>query len=239
MQIKDLRPNKRNPRKISEKKKRALQASVEKFGDLGCLIFNRKSNQMVGGHQRASVLPANASIKVENKYDSPTRCGTVAEGYVLVDGERFRYREVEWDEQTEAEALLAANKHQGEWDSDLLKLMFADLPELNYQVAGFELPELETMGIKLKMPTFAKPDVVKEESDEKYVRETPQTTEQIPTANPNQNVVTENPFDRVKEDTEIRNKRIVIIIDCPTQEIKEGLREKLRSQIEESGAKIF
>jgi hypothetical protein len=45
----------------------------------------------------------------------------VAEGFVLLNGERFSYREVTWDKTREKAANIAANKNAGEWD----------LPQLN------------------------------------------------------------------------------------------------------------
>ena len=52
MNIKDLAPNPRNPRKLSPEKLKMLKESLLEFGDLGCIIFNRKSQSLVGGHQR-------------------------------------------------------------------------------------------------------------------------------------------------------------------------------------------
>jgi len=135
---------------------------------------------------------------------------------VLVDGEKFRYREVDAPGTWEAEALLAANKHSGDWDQELLKLVMADFPEMDLALAGFEELVMEPI------------------SDAKYVRDTPQTTEQIPVEKP----TTAN-IGAIQEKTEVEGKRIVIIIDCPSPEVKEGLKEKLRPSIEEAGAKIF
>lgn len=159
MKVSDLKSNKRNPRKISKKKLEALNRSLEKFGDLSGIVFNRRTGTLVSGHQRTKHLEKNAAVQIEKTYDQPTKAMTVAEGYVDVRGERFKYREVDADENWEIEALLAANKHGGDWDEDALKIVFDDFPDLDMDMTGFEMSELSEMDI-----TFHP-----EESDEEYL----------------------------------------------------------------------
>ena len=140
MKIKNLKANKRNPR-ITQSRQDALKQSLEKFGDLGGIIFNKSTGQLVGGHQRSAIMPPDATTVIEKKYDAPTAAGTVAEGYVEFNGERFKYREVAWDEATEVEAMLAANNQGGENDDALVKIVLAGFPKLNLDLAGF--PELK------------------------------------------------------------------------------------------------
>lgn len=120
MQISDLKHNPKNPRIIKDEKRDNLAASLAKFGDLGGFVFNRLSGLLVGGHQRSSVFPTDAKIVITKKYDKPTRAGTVAEGVIKFKGERFKYREVEWDDATETAAAIAANNNAGEWDRPML-----------------------------------------------------------------------------------------------------------------------
>ena len=68
MKIDELKVNKKNPRKITAKQKEALKKSIEEFGDLGGLIFNKQTNSLVGGHQRRDALKG-ATIKIINKYE--------------------------------------------------------------------------------------------------------------------------------------------------------------------------
>jgi len=245
MKIKDLRPNKRNPRKISDKKLEALKESVIKFGDLGCFVWNKRTKQLVSGHQRCKTIPADATIKIENKFEKPTSSYTVAEGYVLIGDEKFKYREVDAPEDWEVEAMIAANKHSGDWDSELLKNIFVDFPQLNWKKAGFELPELKLFGIDAKnRPGDILDDDEEQESDEEYIKGTPETFEQIdqqriPPQTEYVNTEEKNPFDEVQEVTEAVGKKIVIIISCPSQKVKDQLKEKLRPAIEESGAALF
>lgn len=252
MKVKDLRPNAKNPRKISDAKLENLKKSLAKFGDLSGFVYNRRSKTLVSGHQRQKSLPADAKIHIEVKHDVPTKAMTVADGYVLIEGERFKYREVDADPTWEMEALLAANKHSGEWDKDLLKLAIADLPDLDLNLAGFDSLELKAMDIEI--PKFQAPSLPSpiashefedeseesegsdEDADKKYLEENPGPDsrlekERIPS--------TVNAFDAIEEKTDIVGKRFVIIIDCPDEKTKQELREKLRSQVTEAGAKFF
>src|SRR5574343_2066148 len=203
MQIKDLNPHKKNPRKISPQKLEALKKSLEKLGDLSGFVYNRRTKTLVSGHQRQKALPPKSTIKTDQKYETPTRTGTVAEGYVLIEGERFKYREVDWDEQTEMEALLAANKHGGEWDEDLLKIAFADFPTMNFEIAGFDAPKFN-----LPAPTVQPVAVSEEpeETDEQYAARTSNTGEErVQTVAEELNQSLPTTYDTVKEDTTSKN----------------------------------
>lgn len=127
MEIKDLQLNPHNPRTITEKKLKMLQKALEEFGDLSGIVYNRKSKQLVGGHQRSKVLHPTAEIIIEQKFKKPTKTGTVALGYIQIDGERFSYREVSWDETKEKAANIAANRGAGDWDKAKLTEWMKDL----------------------------------------------------------------------------------------------------------------
>lgn len=144
MNLSDLKPNELNPRKISPKKLSMLKASLDKFGDLSGFVFNRRTGRLVSGHQRQKALE-DSSINVEVSFATPTRSLTVAIGHVLINGERFKYREVDAPVEWENEAMLAANKHGGEWDEPLLKQILVSIP--NVELAGFEIPEFQALNI--------------------------------------------------------------------------------------------
>jgi len=141
--LKDLKPNPRNPRKITEEKLKMLKKSLEQFGDLSGFVYNVRSGQLIGGHQRAKALPPDAVLRIENRCPV-TSSGTVAFGYVLIGVERFNYREVDWDEVTEKAANIAANKHGGEFDDDILKewLLDLDTQNIDMDLTGFDKDEL-------------------------------------------------------------------------------------------------
>ena len=113
MNISSLAPNQKNPRKISPEALEGLRASLEKFGDLSGVVFNRSTGQLVGGHQRVKIFTEeNPEITmVEDNL-----------GFFIFSGHKFPYREVEWTPAFEAQANLAANNPaiQGEFDLDRL-----------------------------------------------------------------------------------------------------------------------
>ena len=205
MRIRDLKPNCRNPRKITPIRLSALKKALEKFGDLSGFVYNTRTRRLISGHQRAKL--SDGRIKITHRYEQPTACKTVASGYVEVSNERFGYREVDADETWESEALLAANKHGGEWDEGLVKIILADFPEINLELAGFDVPSITLTG-SIPVPVVEDVEGV-------------------------------NPFDSVHENTEVPGRRIIIIIDCPNEDVKKELREKLRVDVEKVGAKFF
>lgn len=129
-----LAPNPDNPRTISAEKLEFLKRALQEFGDLGGIVYNRKTKRLVGGHQRSHVFGKDSKVVVERKYQKPTKTGTVAEGYVMVSGERFAYREVSWDDVKEKAANIAANRGAGEWDQEKLKTMFHELADFGFDL---------------------------------------------------------------------------------------------------------
>lgn len=134
MEIKDLTPNPRNPRRVTDEKLDALKRALAEFGDLGGFVFNNKTKRLVGGHQRAKVFDQRSKVVIDKKYTKPTKTGTVAEGYVLFGDERFKYREVSWDDVREKAASLAANKGAGEWDDHLVAQWLRDVGDFGFDV---------------------------------------------------------------------------------------------------------
>lgn len=147
MKIEDLNPNPRNPRKITDERLKILKKSLEQYGDLSGIVYNRKTKRIVSGHQRSRVLDRTSEITIAKKYDEPSDKGTVALGHIKINGELLPYREVEWDEPTETAAMLAANKPAGEWDMALLPDLINELDSLNIdmELTGFDMKEIEEM----------------------------------------------------------------------------------------------
>lgn len=133
MKLNDLAPNPSNPRTITDPKLKMLSKSMKEFGSLDGILYNRRTQRLFGGHQRQKVDPT-AEITVIKSYVTPTKQGTTIEGYVKINGENFPYREVDWDENKEKAANLAANKGAGEWDLQIRDQWMNDL-----QLAGFDL----------------------------------------------------------------------------------------------------
>lgn len=146
MKTTDFKSNPRNPRKISEERLDALRAAMREFGDLSGIIRNKTTGLLVGGHQRVKLL-GELPVTISKKYSKPTAQGTVAEGFVEYEGEKFIYREVKWHPTKEAAALVAANKHGGEFDRAPLKELLSELDtgEFDMKLTGFNMVELEEL----------------------------------------------------------------------------------------------
>ncbi len=143
MEIQNLKPNPNNPRTITDEKLKLLEKSLNEFGDLSGFVFNRTTNQLVGGHQRAKIFPPDAKVIITKKNTKPSKVGTLAEGYVDFNGERFSYREVSWDKLKEQAANVAANKGAGEFDPLKLTEWFSDLETFGFDLDLTMFSELE------------------------------------------------------------------------------------------------
>ena len=131
-----------NPRKINKKQKKLLKESIEKYGDLSCVVHNLTDDQIISGNQRSETVDVNnCKIELTKEYKKPTKVGTVALGFIIMKGgERLMYRQVKWDKETARKANVAANKIGGIFDNELLALHYTvdELGEL-----GFEEEELK------------------------------------------------------------------------------------------------
>ena len=114
--LKDLKPNPLNPRKSSITQDENLKKSLEKFGVVEPIVFNKQSGYIVGGHFRVRELKKLGYKEVE--------C-------VIVD----------LNEQDEKELLIRLNANTGDWDTDLL-LQDWDADKLADW--GVDLPKFET-----------------------------------------------------------------------------------------------
>lgn len=103
LQVKDLKNELGNPRKINKKKLEELEQSLDTYGDFGLILVD-ENNNIVAGNQRVSIL------KTKDP-ETKVLCKRLV-GY------------------TEAELRainIKDNTHNGEWDLDLLADWTADL----------------------------------------------------------------------------------------------------------------
>lgn len=147
----DLKPAEYNPRTISEQKLAALKKSLQEFGDLGGIVYNIRTGNLVGGHQRIASLDQNWPI-TKKPYKDET--GTVATGYIETSFGRFSYREVDWPEEKEKLANISANKQGGEFDKEKLAELFDDLKlyNLDLSLTGYTQQEMDKMFVKHDPP---------------------------------------------------------------------------------------
>lgn len=137
--VKDLHGSPENPRTINDQQYKALDTSMRTFGDLSCVVRNVRSNHLVGGHQRTEIFKAAgdaAKVVITQRYAQATTVGTVARGYVVIGEESFGYREVDWDEETEKSANIAANAAHGSFDQQKLADITASLSTTARKLTG-------------------------------------------------------------------------------------------------------
>ena len=146
----DLLPADYNPRKDlkpGDAEYEKLKRSIEQFGYVEPVIWNKTTGRVVGGHQRLKVLIDLGVSEVE--------CVVV-----------------EIDEDKEKALNIALNKISGDWDKDKLALLIADLQGADFDVSltGFDPAELDDLldigadakdddfdvGAELEKPTFSK-----------------------------------------------------------------------------------
>ena len=121
----DLIPADYNPRKDlkpGDAEYEKLKRSIEQFGYVEPVIWNKTTGFVVGGHQRLKVLLDMGITEVE--------CVVVE-----MDGEK------------EKALNIALNKISGEWDKDKLALLIADLQGADFDVSltGFEPAEIDSL----------------------------------------------------------------------------------------------
>ena len=125
MLVTQLQPAKYNPRKDlkpGDPEFEKLRRSVEEFGYVEPIIWNKRTGVVVGGHQRLKVLQHLGYTEVD--------C-------VVLD----------IDEQKERALNVALNKISGEWDIPLLTSLLKDLNDGGYDatITGFDVSELSDL----------------------------------------------------------------------------------------------
>jgi len=122
MNIKRLNPAPYNPRRDlrpGDLEYQKLLRSLDEFGCVETLVWNRRTGNLVAGHQRLKVLLARG--------DQEVLCSVV-----------------DLPLNKEKALNIALNKISGEWDDDRLAVLLDELiddADLDFEVTGFDLPE--------------------------------------------------------------------------------------------------
>ena len=134
MKIEDLVAASYNPRTITAEALGGLKISVRELGDISGIVWNKRSGQLVCGHQRIKALKEEFgdALQMDN-------------GFILTPkGDQFSIRVVDWDEAKERLAnVMANNRHiMGDFTKDAIGLvqgLNVDFPDLS---EGMQLSEL-------------------------------------------------------------------------------------------------
>ena len=114
-----MKPYHRNPRQITKKRYARLTDTLARLGDLSGIVHNQRTDEIIGGNQRTAVFGEASEIVITEEYEQPDEQGTLAHGFIVWRGKKYAYRLVDWDEETAAEANLAANIGAGDWDWEI------------------------------------------------------------------------------------------------------------------------
>lgn len=111
----------KNPRKINEANLKRLKKGLKEFGLVAPLVWNKRTGNLVSGHQRISVIDA------ENKADYDIQVAVI-----------------DVDEKTEARLVVFMNNYdtQGEFDQTKLTDLFLEF-DLNPEFEGFDLLSID------------------------------------------------------------------------------------------------
>ncbi|WP_158260988.1 ParB N-terminal domain-containing protein [Staphylococcus hominis] len=123
MNINDITPADYNPRialNEHDDEYKKIKNSIEEFGYVDPIIWNKRTGNIVGGHQRYTVLKDL--------------------GYEKVD-----VSVVDMSEQDEMALNIALNKVEGDWDKDKLKEVIADLEQDKLMFTGFDDDEIDSL----------------------------------------------------------------------------------------------
>lgn len=123
MQLKDLKPANYNPRVALTKNDpeyQRIKSSIEQFGYVDPIIWNEQTNNIVGGHQRYTVL---------------TDMGV----------EQVAVSVVNMNEEDEKVLNIALNKIEGDWDDERLKEVLETISDDKLQLTGFDEDEIEAL----------------------------------------------------------------------------------------------
>lgn len=103
---------------------------MQTIGLLGGIVWNKRSGNLVSGHQRVAIMDS------VNRYDPETGKNDY----------EFRVEVVDLDDKTEKEQNLFMNNRnvQGQYDDDLLRKM---LQEIDYEAAGFNDMDMQLLGL--------------------------------------------------------------------------------------------
>jgi len=124
--IQEIKPAVYNPRtdlKPGDKEYEKLKASLSTFGLVEPLVWNKRTGNLIGGHQRLKILIEEGRKEVE-------------------------VSAVDLGPEKERALNIALNKIQGNWDEEKLANLLSELnkmPDFDVTLTGFDMPEISEL----------------------------------------------------------------------------------------------
>ncbi len=138
-----------NPRRISDAAKKKLRDNIKRVGLLDTIVVNKRTMNIVSGHQRVAILDA-----LERKKDYAI---TVA----MVD--------LSEKEEMEQNLFFNNSKAMGEYDASLLAEIF-ETTDIEVDCTGFDLPDLGLLGVEIDMAPTDDEEVQMSEDDKELLQ---------------------------------------------------------------------
>ena len=112
-----------NPRAISDKAANGLRQSIKRFGDLSGIVFNRKTGELVAGHQRMTQIRDEYGDHEIELLDADAELGIIR----VSEKVSFSVRVVSWDKKKQRAANVTANSQKiaGRFDENLGEYLLA------------------------------------------------------------------------------------------------------------------
>lgn len=130
--------NPRDDLKPGDPEYEKLARSIEEFGYVEPIVWNKRTGNVIGGHQRLKILVASGLKSIE--------CSIV-----------------DLDESKEKQLNIALNKISGEWDNSMLAELLKELQEdgVDLTITGFDVDEI---GNIIDIPLFT-PEMAEAQSN--------------------------------------------------------------------------
>lgn len=175
--IDDLVPAEYNPRvdlKPGDKEYDKLKRSIKEFGYVEPIIYNKRNNTVVGGHQRLKVLKDL--------------------GYTDID-----VVEVDLNENDEKALNIALNKVSGDWDNEKLVEILKDLEDEEYDIdlTGFDSDEINSLLASIDLPDNID-DMFRELTEEEKIKKEEKNTLYIHIGKDIKIKITDDEYDSIK-----------------------------------------
>lgn len=126
-----LIPYAKNPRQITDKRNLTLDDDMRELGDIGLIVHDWNSGEIIDGNQRTRLLDLfdssfedlvkSKKLVIFKEFEKPDKQGTVALGFINHPQKGwFGYRGVKWDKRKRDKANIKGNLHAGDFDFDIL-----------------------------------------------------------------------------------------------------------------------